>query len=1196
MSPVNARCRVCGCENFVALAQRSDGVRVIRCANCTMGVIDPIPNDLLAFYGDDYYHGQPDGKGCPDQGYSNYAYTSEHGVAWAAALVKLLCPAGGDVLDIGCADGHLLAKLGPNYTLSGIEANEATGRIAAARGIDVLGRDVADSTLIERNHGRFDIITAIAVFEHLRDIRSGMEAGLRLLRDDGVLVFEVPLMSTVHDNAAWLTSSLEHVWYPSELGLRYLIQTELGAQLVGRELYVAGYASTYVGLVFRDKADGQAVRGLATRVLMREADPASSEEAMARMLLHLVHAAAPTPADVGALAKLDTAVLNPSLMQRFSALWQSDLHRLETAQSQAELGERRLQAELVAVRSDQMRNQIELTASLTTAQAQLAIVQADFAAHVAAAVDLSRWQQALGRDRAAADAVLAHAESIRSSPIWAVVSHLSAAAERYPRLSRLARRSARVLWWTMRGQLISRLRLRRQYRAELRNPLSLSTQPSQLLRATTPTNDVSDHASAELEAAPVLLDETGHRPSLAASSASSEGWPLVSVVITSFNYGKFVAAAVDSALDQTFKDLEVIVVEGGSSDSVSRFTAAGLQRPRMRLLMQGTGHRPGANRNFGISQARGRYVCCLDADDTLAPTYIEKAVFLLERHGYDVVSGAMAKVGAEFGQLNILEQPDLEAILGGNHVLTCAVFRRSFWEQAGGYRDVVAEVAGHVHEDWAFWIRLAALGARFRNLHHDPVLRYRVHASSLSRGENVLSMDKQRKMVRAMNNDVLQPLDSKIAWSKKRASIRYGTPSAPPTPIILDRAPSDTKRTLLLAMPYLIMGGAERLLSAVVGHLVSVGWRVVIVTTLEADFEHGDTTPWFERYTSEIFHLPRCLPAELWEDFVHQLVRSRAVGIIWVVGSTLMYNCLRDLRTANPQVRVADLLFNTIGHTANNRRRRDLIDLIFVESDEVRQWLLARGEGANRIRLVESGVDLVALHPMPRAETLLQQTGATPDDLIVGYSGRWSEEKNPLGFIAIARLVDSALPVRFVMTGTGPLRTAVEHAIREAGFPNGRFTLLGQVSEVAPVLASFDLLVIPSVLDGRPMVALEALSMGVPILASRVGGLPELISEPWGWLCEPNDLEAFARHVENAARDQPALKEMRRQARIHAEAKLDVQSMFASYAAGLEALLPKSRLGGRDSDDIPAVRVDPAAIQRLIDDAAGELTANGLTQ
>src|ERR1700740_2480382 len=94
MRQVNSRCKVCGCEDFVPLAQRSDGVQGVRCTNCTMGVIDPIPDDLLALYGDDYYRAQPDRRGNVDQGYSDYTYTAEHGVSWAAALVKLLRPTG----------------------------------------------------------------------------------------------------------------------------------------------------------------------------------------------------------------------------------------------------------------------------------------------------------------------------------------------------------------------------------------------------------------------------------------------------------------------------------------------------------------------------------------------------------------------------------------------------------------------------------------------------------------------------------------------------------------------------------------------------------------------------------------------------------------------------------------------------------------------------------------------------------------------------------------------------------------------------------------------------------------------------------------------------------------------------------------------------------------------------------------------
>ena len=395
------RCVACGCEGFVPFARRSDGVQVVCCAMCGMGVIDPIPDDLQALYGDDYYGlGRSNGGVQGGQGYADYAFTAEHGVGWAAALTMLLRPAGGRVLDIGCADGHLLGKLGPGYTVFGIEANEATGRLAAERGVVVLGRDLADPALIEGYCGSFDVVTAIAVFEHLRDIRSGFQTALRLLRDDGVLLFEVPLMSHVHDNTVWLTSSLEHVWYPSERGLRHLVQSEFGAQLVGTELFITGYASIYVGLVFSKTPDERRIQELAARVLLREGDPASAQEATARMLLHLVHAATSTHEDIGLLANFPVAMLNSQLLRRFAEEWQADLWRLglvraENNGAQARL--RRLMADLQAAESDRVRSHIELMTSLALAQEQRAAAEADLSARIASELDLGQQRAELAK-------------------------------------------------------------------------------------------------------------------------------------------------------------------------------------------------------------------------------------------------------------------------------------------------------------------------------------------------------------------------------------------------------------------------------------------------------------------------------------------------------------------------------------------------------------------------------------------------------------------------------------------------------------------------------------------------------------------------------------------------------------------------------------------------------------------------------
>ncbi len=228
-------CNICGCRSLQPLRVRSDGLMVQRCSRCEMGVLARIPEDLSIFYDDDYYEGKvADSHG---RGYDDYSFTAEHGVAWAAALVPLLKSCG-KVLDIGCVDGYLLNKLDSGFEPFGIEVNEAMRGRAAAQGVHIIGSDLLDPAVIASHTGQFDVVTSIAVFEHLSDFRGGVAAALTMLKDDGVLLFEVPLISETSDNTTWFTSSLEHIFYPSEKALRHLIQTELNGCLIGAEISV----------------------------------------------------------------------------------------------------------------------------------------------------------------------------------------------------------------------------------------------------------------------------------------------------------------------------------------------------------------------------------------------------------------------------------------------------------------------------------------------------------------------------------------------------------------------------------------------------------------------------------------------------------------------------------------------------------------------------------------------------------------------------------------------------------------------------------------------------------------------------------------------------------------------------------------------------------------------------------------------
>src|SRR6185312_7230286 len=97
-------------------------------------------------------------------------------------------------------------------------------------------------------------------------------------------------------------------------------------------------------------------------------------------------------------------------------------------------------------------------------------------------------------------------------------------------------------------------------------------------------------------------------------------------------------------------------------------------------------HLAGDNRNFGIELGRGRYVCCLDADDLIRPTYLEIAVFLAERYGYDVVYPSVRCFGNS-STTWMLTDASFPEIALENQISTVALFRKSAWETVGGFRD-----------------------------------------------------------------------------------------------------------------------------------------------------------------------------------------------------------------------------------------------------------------------------------------------------------------------------------------------------------------------------------------------------------------------------------------------------------------------------------------------------------------------------
>jgi cellulose synthase/poly-beta-1,6-N-acetylglucosamine synthase-like glycosyltransferase len=175
------------------------------------------------------------------------------------------------------------------------------------------------------------------------------------------------------------------------------------------------------------------------------------------------------------------------------------------------------------------------------------------------------------------------------------------------------------------------------------------------------------------------------------------------------------------------QDFEVIVVDDGSTDDATRLLLDDFERPKTRVIRRAN-HGLAATRNHGIGQARGRYVCCLDADDRLRPDFFAKACAILERDpGVGFVTGYFEMFGDRKGVFRVPSCAFPE-MLAHNQAIAASVFRRDAWEKAGGYCETFS--ASGV-EDWDLWITMLELGYRAEVI-PEVMCDYRIHPAQMT--------------------------------------------------------------------------------------------------------------------------------------------------------------------------------------------------------------------------------------------------------------------------------------------------------------------------------------------------------------------------------------------------------------------------------------------------------------------------------
>jgi glycosyltransferase involved in cell wall biosynthesis len=201
---------------------------------------------------------------------------------------------------------------------------------------------------------------------------------------------------------------------------------------------------------------------------------------------------------------------------------------------------------------------------------------------------------------------------------------------------------------------------------------------------------------------------------------------LISIIVPCYNQAQYLDECLQSVLAQTYVDWECIIVNDGSPDDTEEKTKPWIEKDNRFIYLHKENGGLSSARNAGINRAQGEYILPLDADDRIAPAYIELAISSFQNDStLKVVYCQAEKFGEEKGiwQLSPFSIYDLGLF---NMIFCSAVFKRQDWELVGGFD--ISMIYGL--EDWEFWIAILKNGGTVKRL--DEVgFYYRIREKSM---------------------------------------------------------------------------------------------------------------------------------------------------------------------------------------------------------------------------------------------------------------------------------------------------------------------------------------------------------------------------------------------------------------------------------------------------------------------------------
>ncbi|MCI8587534.1 MAG: glycosyltransferase, partial [Clostridia bacterium] len=386
----------------------------------------------------------------------------------------------------------------------------------------------------------------------------------------------------------------------------------------------------------------------------------------------------------------------------------------------------------------------------------------------------------------------------------------------------------------------------------------------------------------------------------------------ISVIVPFYNDEKYIEQTVNCILNQTYPYFELLIIDDGSKEEKSLKKLEEIEKLDNRIkIFHKENEGLAATRDYGAAKASiyTKYLMFLDSDDLIEKTYLECGYWTLETN--KEASWAYSdSLGFDSDTYTWNMWFDSEKMKKTNDLVSAAIIRKTAFNEVNGYE--LKEKA--VNEDWNFWLKLIAKG------------KYPVHMSYYGQwyrrkeqGELAKSKENREKSLEIINNTAKTITKKVEAIQYPKQDYNYDKiPDVQERIVIPEKKKSD-KINLLIIVPWMITGGADRFNLELVKRLDKKRFNIVIITTesnintLRQEFEKN----------AKVYDLTTFLDQKNWLSFVNYIIKKEQINLILNTNSTYGYTILPYLKAKNPEIPILDYVHMEEWYYRNGGYARD---------------------------------------------------------------------------------------------------------------------------------------------------------------------------------------------------------------------------------------------------------------------------------